>query len=212
MYSPDGFWDAELTTRERKLLRFLNSAARIQEFLDGLPYRPGETYLSPLSVLRRGEAHCFDGAIFGCAALRQLGHPPKLLYLIAEKDDDHMLALYRRGRCWGAVSKSNFATMGLREPVYRTLRELVMSYFDFYFNVRGYKSLRAYAGPLSLQQFDRLRWTIRDEALEAISTRLDWLRPVPLISRTQKKQLALVGSRAYRAGLIDANKRGLYKP
>lgn len=201
-----------LRARERKLLDSLNSPARIQDFLDRIPYRAGEDYICPLEVLQRREAHCFDGAIFGAAALRLLGYPPRVLYLTADKDDHHMLAVFRRNFHWGAVSKSNFSTLGLREPVYRTLRELVMSYFDFYHNVHGYKSLRSYVGPLTLSQFDHLHWTTSDQAMNIISDRLDDLLERRLLTRSQIRQLELAGSRVCKAGLMGANKAGLYRP
>src|SRR5262245_19953052 len=204
--------EAQLTRRERRVLQSLSSPARIQHFIDKLKYRGEDDYISPLRVLRQREAHCFDGAVFAAAALQTLGYPPRLLYLVSDKDDHHMLALFKRDGCWGALSKSNFATLGLREPVYRTLRELVMSYFDFFFNINGYKGLRSYVGPLSLKQFDSLHWMIRDAALEAISDRLDWMREVKLVSRAQVRKLERAGKRVYRAGLIDADWRALYQP
>lgn len=202
----------DLNSKERKLLVSLRTPSLIQAFLDRIPYRAASDYLCPASVLKQRAAHCFDGSIFAAAALRQLGYPPLVLYLDAHNDDPHLLALFRRNGGWGAVSKSNFATLGFREPVYRTIRELVMSYFDFYYNLRGEKSLRSYTGPLNLSRFDRTGWMIRDEAIDAISDRLDQMRIVPLINRSMIRQLTAVGRRAYAAGLIDANPEGLYQP
>ena len=208
----DDPFESALRPAERKVLASLNSPARIQRFLDHVIYRPGNDYICPVNVLRRREAHCFDGAVFAAAALRRLGHPPKLLYLISDKDDHHMLTLFRDHGCWGAVSKSNMTTLGFREPVYRSIRELVMSYFDLFFNVHGFKSLRAYVGPLSLRQFDRLHWIRDDQALEAISSRLDWMRIVPLLKRAQIRKLEPTSHRVYKAGMLGANKKGLYYP
>ena len=204
--------EAALTASERKRLASLSTPGHIQDFLDNLPYRAGDDYICPLSVLRRREAHCFDGAVFAAAALSRLGHPPKILYMIADKDDHHMLALFRRGRCWGAVSKSNVASLGFREPVYRSIRELVMSYFDLFFNIHGLKGLRSYVGPLSLRQFDRLRWMTSDAALEAISDRLDWMRIVPIVTRSQVRRLTTATRRVYNACFHDTDRKFLYRP
>lgn len=204
--------EAALTADERKRLASLSSPARIQDFLDKLAYRPGDDYISPLNVLRTRKGHCFDGAVFAAAALSRLGHPPKLLYLIADKDDHHLLALFRRGRCWGALSKSNVASLGFREPVYRSIRELVMSYFDLFFNIHGLKGLRSYVRPLSLRQFDRLHWTTSDAAMEAISTRLDWMRPIPIVTRSQVRRLEPASRRVYRACFHDTNRKFLHRP
>jgi hypothetical protein len=140
----------QLTDHERQTLAGLDSPAAIQAFLDDIPYSTDDFYRCPLRVLRERTAHCFDGALFGAAALRRLGYPPLILDMLAERDDEHLLALYRVDSHWGAVAKSNFAGLRFREPVYRSLRELVMSYFEDYFNADGEKTLRGYTVPLDL--------------------------------------------------------------
>ena len=127
------------TPAERAVFRRLNSPDKIQRFLDDLAYNKepgGATCRSPRRVLRDRMAHCMEGALFAAAALRMNGHPPLLLDLEAVRDDDHVLAIFRLRGHWGAAAKSNFAGLRYREPVYRTLRELVMSYFEQYFNLR----------------------------------------------------------------------------
>ena len=117
---------------ERQLFRRLNTPEKIQRFLDELPYDKepdGPRCRSPRRVLLDRTAHCMEGALLGAVALRMLGHPPLLLDLEAVRDDDHVLAIFRVQGCWGAVAKSNYSGLRFREPVYRTLRELVMSYF-----------------------------------------------------------------------------------
>ncbi len=124
-------FEQALTQSEKREWARLTSPRKIQDFLDGIPYSNESSYRCPLRVLREKTAHCFDGALFGAAAMRRLGHPPLVMNMLAnDQDDDHMLALYRRDRRWGAVAKSNFAGLRFREPVYRTLRELMMSYFE----------------------------------------------------------------------------------
>ena len=102
-----------------------------------MPYHLASTAWSPRRVLAEQTAHCLEGAIFGAAALRALGFPPLLLDLEAIQDTDHVLAVWRERGGWGAIAKSNFSGLRFRAPVYRTLRELVMSYFDGYVNLRG---------------------------------------------------------------------------
>jgi hypothetical protein len=145
--------------------------------------------------------------------LRRLGYPPLILNTPAIlQDDDHLLALYKRDGRWGAVAKSNFVGLRFREPVYVTLHELVMSYFEQFYNVKRKKTLRSYTVPLNLKAFDRLSWMTSDEALERIGERLDEIRKVRLLTRRMIANLSLVDERSYQAGLLGANKAGLYKP
>ena len=129
------------------LPRTLTTPAKIQRFLDeelGYNLEPGgDTCYSPRTVLQKRVAHCMEGAMLAAAALRRLGHPPLLVDLEAVRDTDHVLAVYRDNGHWGAVAKSDYSGLRSREPVYRTIRELVMSYFEHYFNPAGEKTLRA---------------------------------------------------------------------
>jgi hypothetical protein len=158
-------------------------------------------------------AHCFDGALFGAAAMRRLGHRPLIVNMLAnDQDDDHMLALYRRDGHWGAIAKSNFAGLRFREPVYRTLHELVISYFEQFYNVERKKTLRSYTVPLNLRAFDKLNWMTNDGPLERIGERLDEIRKVHLLTRRMIARLSLVDERSYQAGLLGANQASLYQP
>jgi CRISPR/Cas system-associated protein Cas5 (RAMP superfamily) len=129
-----------------------------------------------------------------------------------DRDDDHLLALYKRDGYWGAVAKSNFVGLRFREPVYRNLRELVMSYFEQFYNVEREKTLRSYSLPLHLKAFDKLNWMANDEPIERIAQRLDEIRKVPVLTRKMISNLSWVDERSYRAGLSGANKAGLFKP
>jgi hypothetical protein len=129
-----------------------------------------------------------------------------------DQDDDHMLAIYKRRRHWGAIAKSNFVGLRFREPVYRTLRELVMSYFEQFYNVERAKTLRSYTLPLNLKAFDALDWMTRDDFLEHISWKLDRIRKVPVLTQPMISALSLVDERSYQAGLMGANEAGLYRP
>lgn len=195
----------------RSLLASLNSPARIQAFLDDIPYSTEEVYRCPRRVVQDRTAHCFDGALFAAAALRQLGYPPLIVDLLAERDDEHLLAVYKQDGYWGALAKSNFVGLRFREPVYRILRELVMSYFEVYFNVAREKTLRGYTLPLNLTRFDRLNWMTSDDHLERIAEHLDQVRRVRLLTPAMIANLSLVDERSYRAGMLGANPDGLYR-
>jgi hypothetical protein len=204
---PGGF-----TPEESARLDGLDSPARIQAFLDDTPYSTEPIYRSPRSVLRDRRAHCVDGALFAAAALHRLGHPPLVVDLRAVRDDDHVIALFRRGRHVGAVAKSNVVTLRYREPVHRGLRELAMSYFDLYYNLDGERTLRSYSLAVDLRRFDRLSWRTRDEAALTIVERLDAARHVELLTPAMIARLTPVDERSYRAGLIGADEAGLYRP
>jgi len=202
-----------LTARERTIWSGLVSPIKIQDFLDGVAYATDHTYRSPLQVIRERRAHCFDGAVFAAAALRRIGYPPIILELVPNRRDDvHLLAIYRRERLFGAVAKSNFTGLRYREPVYRNLRELVMSYFEQYFNVKGEKTLRGYTLPLDLRVFDSLNWPVNDKALDAIANRQDEMRKVPVIPPTIGRKLSLVDPQSLQAGLLRADEQGLFRP
>jgi len=205
-------FDRSLNKKELGLVSNLTSPVKIQTFLDGIPYSAEDVYRSPLRVLRDRKAHCFDGAMFAVAALRRLGYPPLILDMLPHNDDDHLLALYQRDGHWGAVAKSNFVGLRFREPVYRTLRELVMSYFEDFYNVDREKTLRGYTVPLNLSALDPLNWMTCDETMDAISDKLDKIRKVYLLTDDMIAGLALVDERSYQAGLMGVNAAGLYKP
>lgn len=201
-----------LSAQERKLWKSLSSPRKIQDFLDSAPYPEGHASRCPLRVLRERTAHCFDGGIFAAAALRRIGHPPRIVYMTAVHDDDHLIALFGGHGGWGAVAKSNFTTIRFREPVYRTLRELVMSYFEGYFNVRGERTLRGYTVPLNLTAFDHLNWMCNDEQLEQIGNRLDNIRNYRVLTPEMSRKLTRVDSLCLRAGMLGTNPKGLYNP
>ena len=206
-------FDLALTKPEHGEWTRLTSPRKVQDFLDGIRYSNESDYRSPLRVLRERVAHCFDGALFGAAAMRRLGHPPLIVNMLAnDQDDDHMLALYRHHGHWGSVAKSNFAGLRFREPVYRTLRELVMSYFEEFYNVDQKKTLRSCTVPLNLKAFDKFNWMTSDGPLERIGERLDEIRKVRLLTRRMIATLSLVDERSYRAGLLGANQASLYRP
>ena len=194
------------------LMKPLDSPVRIQEFLDSIPYNSTKRTLSPLLVLKERMAHCMDGGMFAAAALRRLGYPPLIVDLTAENDDDHIIAVFREGKYWGAIAKSNTTVLRFREPVYRTLRELAMSYFDLYYNLNGQKTLRSYSRTIDLSKFDDRNWETTDEDLEYIGDHTYTVRHYPLITPSQARKLNDVPKYLYDAGFAGADINGLYKP
>jgi hypothetical protein len=203
---------SDWTKWEMAVLSTLKSPIKIQEFLDTLPYSAESRYRSPRSVLRDRKAHCYDGAVFAAMALRRLGHSPLIVDMDAVRDDDHVIALFKRNGRFGAIAKSNFMGLRYREPVYASLRELVMSYFESFYNVAYEKTLRQYTRPLNLSSYDKLEWTTSDAALDAIGDALSNIRIYKIITPAMARSLSPVDKRTYNAGLIGANKAGLYKP
>ena len=196
-------------TTPLRLPRGLRTPHAIQRFLDDLLYnkeKVGETARSPRRVLETREAHCFEGALLAAAALRRLGYPPLVVQLRStSRDDDHVLALFRERRsagCWGAVAKSNYSGLRFRSPVYRSLRELVMSYFEAYYNLEGEKSLRAFERPVDLARFDRRGWETAEESLWDVSAYLATRRFTPILTRAQIRALTPMDRRLYDAGLV----------
>lgn len=182
-----------LSRAEHRLLRSLRTPGGVQRFLDHeIAYNKepnGHTCRSPRRVLRDRVAHCMEGALFGAAALRVLGHPPLLLDLEAVRDDDHVLAIYRVRGHWGAIAKSNYASLRFREPVYRTIRELVMSYFEHYHNLQGEKTLRAYSRPVRLARFDRMNWMTAEEDVWPVPEYLCTISHTPTITPAMERRL-----------------------
>jgi len=207
MSQPTPLW----TTTESKILARLTTPRKIQDFLDSIPDSTEDRYRSPRAVLRDRVAHCFDGALFAAAALQQMGEPPLLVNLFAVRDDEHLLAVFKRDGHWGAVAKSNFVGLRYRESVYRNLRELVMSYFEDYFNSAGEKTLRSYTRPLNLSRFNRYDWLTSDERLDRIADALDALHRIPLLSKAMAARLSRKDERSYRAGTLGTDEAGLYK-
>lgn len=193
-------------SRDRKILQGLTTPARIQQFLDeeiGYNLEPsGDTCYSPRTVLRERVAHCMEGAMLAAVALRHLGHPPLLVDLEAERDTDHVLAVYRINGYWGAVAKSDYSGLRSREPVYRNIRELVMSYFEHYFNPAGEKTLRAYSRPVNLRQFDRQEWMTSEEDVWVVPNYLCEIKHTPLITRAMLRRIAPMDKRLCAAGRL----------
>ncbi|MEK7183165.1 MAG: hypothetical protein AAB776_00875 [Patescibacteria group bacterium] len=185
---------ADWTPAERKILRTLSTPAKIQDFVNSLKYRVqgnNETSFSPRRVLKERTAQCFEGAVFAAAALRFQGFKPLILDLESvEKDWDHVVALFEVNGCWGAISKTNHGVLRYREPVYRTLRELVMSYFHEYFlQTTRAKTLRTFSRPVDLARFDQQGWETSNDDIWYIALYLSGLPHSSLLTRSQIRTL-----------------------
>jgi hypothetical protein len=200
------------TSWEESLLRKLDTPFHIQAFLDDCAYNTTKETRSVRFILKHKRAHCMEGAMFAAACLEYHGMPPLVLDMKAENDDDHVIAVYKVKNFWGAVAKSNFTTLRFREPVYRSLRELAMSYFDLYFNTDGDKSLRSYSLPCNLTRFDNMEWRTTEGDLEEIGNYLDTVRHYPLITTEQIKTLEKASPLLLESSLAGADPAGLFRP
>jgi hypothetical protein len=195
------------TLSDWRRLCALKTPAGVQKFLDDLPYNLSYTARSPKKVLHDRTASCLEGGIFGAAALRILGFPPLIFDLEAEQDTDHVVAIFKVRGHWGAVAKSNFTGCRYREPVYRTLRELAMSYFNIYFNLRGERTLRRYSRPVNLARFDRLNWMTTEKPIWFVAEHLCDIPHIRLLTPAMEKLLTRVDQRTVRSEMVGHRKK-----
>ncbi len=178
-----------LRAEEIKLFKSCNSPRKIQNFLDTIPinFEPeGDTCLSPRQVLLQNRAHCIEAACLAAAMLQFHGQQALLVDLTAVPDDlDHVIAVFQQHGHWGAISKTNHAVLRYREPIYKTIRELVLSYFHEYIQDKtGRKTLRSYTNPINLKEFDKKSW-VTDEEIWYIADKICATPHIPLLSRKQ---------------------------
>ncbi len=190
------------TPKELRKLRAMKDPHGIQTFLDDAPYHLADTAWSPRRVLAEQTAHCLEGSIFAAAALRANGFPPLLLDLEAEQDTDHVIAVFRQHGGWGAIAKSNYAGLRWREPVHRTLRELALSYFNEYCNLRRERTLRRFSDPVDLKRFDRQNWMTTDQPVWFVVYHLFEIKHYPLLSPAMTKGLHRLDDRLFEAGCV----------
>ena len=205
-------FESNLDDADRKIWFSLTTPFEIQTYLDSLPYMHEDLDRCPLRVMEDRQCHCLDGGMLAAAALRRIGFPPLLLDLVPAPglDDDHVLAVFKVNGKFGAVAKSNFAGLRFREPVYRSLRELAMSYFEAFFNVDGVKTLRGYSLPFNLSVYDRYGWETTQAGAEKAVRKFYSLRPVPLISKAEAVALHRLDQRSYDANTLGTNFNELY--
>ncbi len=198
-----------LTKKEEQILRRLDTPINIQNFLDSLPMnweKEGDTHRSPRGVLAARKAHCIEGALLAAAALWLHGEPPLIMDLYAKDgvgDVDHVVALYKRNGCWGAISKTNHATIRFRDPAYRTLRELALSYFhEWFMNKNGQKTLESYSRPLNLKQFGD-GWVTSAEPLFWLDEKLNALPHYELIPKKNWQYVRKADTMELKAGRFE---------
>jgi hypothetical protein len=194
-----------LTDQELKVFKKLTTPHKIQDYLDSLAInyeKSGETYMSPRRVLRERKAHCLEGALLAALALWINGEEPLLLDLKAPGDEDHVVALYKRNGHWGAISKTNHATVRYRDPVYKTVRELAASYFHEYFvNETGKRTLRSYSRPLNMKKFGTT-WVTDEEELWDLPWELDQLKHFDIFPKENLKFIRKADKTEKKAGEI----------
>ena len=180
----------------------LDSPSAIQNYLDSMPYRGEERDRSPLNVMRDGQCHCLDGGFLAALCLWRIGSKPLLIDLVPDPgtDDDHILALYQIEGRWGAVAKSNYVNLGFREPVYKSLRELVMTYFEHFVSIHQTKTLTSYTRPIDVSRYTHLNWAWDEAGANVLYHKHFYGRKsIPLITESMKKRLSPVTDRAYKA-------------
>ena len=212
--NPVAYFDSLLTNKEKGILDLLSNPVKIQDYLDSIPYSAEDANRCPLQVLREQQAHCLDGGLFATAMLRRIGYPALILEMQPEAgmDDDHVLAIYKVKGSWGALAQSNYTGLRSREPIYRSLRELVMSYFEFFYNVDGDKTLRGYSRPINLARFDSVGWMWSQAGADAIEDHVKRVSILPLLTQSQIDRLAPMDELSFQARRIGINEAGLYQP
>ncbi len=191
----------------------LKTPFQIQAYLDSIPYVGEDLNRSPRLVMEDEQCHCLDGGLLAALALQQIGLKAKIIDLVPEAgiDDDHVLAIFQINGLYGAVAKSNFSGLRFREPLYRSLRELAMSYFEVFYNIDRIKTLRGYTRILNLSNYNRYAWQTELSGVERVVNRLYSLKMVPVICTEMITKLNLVDDRSYQAGLLGTNMDGLFK-
>ncbi len=194
-------FESRLPEALREAFCNLDTPCAIQAYLDSMPYIAEERDRSPLNVLLDHQSHCLDGGMFAALALWRLGFRPLVIDLVPEPgtDDDHVLALYQIEGRWGAVAKSNYVGLGFREAVHKNLRELVLTYFEHYCNLRQEKTLRGYTRPLDLARYSHLNWAVDEAGANRLNRIFYSRKPIPLITPGMAARLTRISERVYKA-------------
>jgi hypothetical protein len=193
-------FESRLPKKLRKKFASLDSPFAIQQYLDSMPYVGEERDRSPLNVMLDNQSHCLDGGFLAALCLWRIGFRPLLIDIVPYpgEDDDHVLALYQIEGRWGALAKSNYVNLGFREPVHKSLRELVMTYFEHFVSIHQEKVLRGYTRPLDASHYIRLNWAWDEAGANVLYYKHFYGREaVPLITRSMVKHLSRVTDRNY---------------
>jgi len=212
-------FELRLPAQLRQAFRAFKAPADIQRYLDSLPYVGEERDRCPVDVMKDAQCHCLDGGLLAALAMRRIGYPGLLLDLVPASDrsgqkldDDHVLAIFHRNGGWGAVAKSNYAWLRYREPVFRSLRELVMSYFETYFSIDGLKTLRGYTRPLDISKCDHLQYAWSESGAAALYRALYRRKPISLISAKAAAELLPTDERALASGTVGVDLGWVFRP
>lgn len=195
----------------KSALKKFSDPEKLQEWVHALRYNPHDSCRSALRVWKERQGHCLEGALFAAWIQEMRGGLPQVLDLRAHRDDDHVVTLIRHGKNWGAISKSNTTLLGWRAPVYRSVRELVMSYFPFYFNSKGQMSLQEYCGPINLRQFNAWNWRSGDEDLVEMGISFNDLPGKRIQTPKQLVNMHKAPKLVVKACFLGANVKGLYQ-
>ncbi|HSK88552.1 MAG TPA: hypothetical protein VK880_09360 [Anaerolineales bacterium] len=201
-------FQSHLPSHLRAKFLSLNTPFAIQQYLDSLTYVGEERDRSPLNVMLDGQSHCLDGGFLAALALWRIGFKPLLIDIVPDPgaDDDHVLALYQIDGRWGAVAKTNYVFLGFREPVYKNLRELVMTYFEHYVSIHQRKVLTGYTRPLDASRYTHLNWAWEEAGANRLYHKHFYGRKaIPLITPRMAKRLSPVTDRVYAAETLHTN-------
>ena len=201
-------FEAHLPAALRRKFQKLDTPFNIQEYLDGMPYIGEARDRSPLNVMLDNQAHCLDGGFLAALCLWRIGFRPLLIDIVPYpgEDDDHVLALYQVEGRWGALAKTNYINLGFREPVYKSLRELVMTYFEHYVSIHQKKVLRGYTRPLDAARYTHLNWAWDEAGANMLYYKYFYGRPaIPLVTRSMVARLSPVTDRNYASEILFTN-------
>ncbi|MDQ7822371.1 MAG: hypothetical protein RDV48_06210 [Candidatus Eremiobacteraeota bacterium] len=209
--SSDDFLSS-LTGEEKEFFASFHRPIDIQRFLDTVRYNDGYNWKSPRQALLEGTANCGEGALIAAAAFKFMGAEPLVMDMGVVDDDDHLVALFKHDGHWGAVAKSNTTLLRFREPVFRSVRELAMSYFEFYFNVKGFKSLRRFSLPINLDGLEPRDWVTTAADLNIYNEQFARLPYESILTIKMEENLTIAEPDVRKACFLGASKTGLYVP
>ncbi len=198
------------TPSEKKFLKSLSNPEKIQRHLDQMAYNTVNAAISPRYVMMTNDGHCLEGGLLAAAALELQGHKPMMVDLVAERDDHHVITVYKGKHGWGSLSKSNTTLLRGRDPVFKNIHELVMSYFEFYFNVKGEKSLYSYSNPIDLNRYNHWEWRTTDNDLDPMGQSFCDEDHFEIMSIRELRKLPKVSKHVFDACFMGANPDGLY--
>jgi hypothetical protein len=190
--------EAQFTAREWKLVQQLNTPSKVQRYFSSLPYnwekRVG-TLRSFREILKHDEVHCLEAAVGAAVILEQYDYPPLLLDLQSTDLLDHVVFVFQKEGKWGSIARSRDVGLHGRKPVFRSIRDLVWSYFDTYVDFTG--RLKGYA-VTSLYELGKYDWRFSARRMNKIE---DHLRAIPhrtLYSSETRYEKLLARYHAYK--------------